>query len=78
MQVHVLRLFDAIKTITWRHGFFTPEKVKHEVRADGSHLISIAIEAADAECEPPKRYAGGRSFGRTVGATPDGPGEKKR
>ena len=77
MRVAVLRLYDAIRTLAWRHGFFASERVRHEVRPDGSHFISLDLKANEVEYTPPKRYpAGPAAFGRAVGAKPD-EGEKE-
>jgi hypothetical protein len=50
MRVAVLRLFEAIKKTAWKHGFFAPERVRHEVNADGSHRIEVTLRS-DGCCD---------------------------
>ena len=54
MRVAVLRLYEAIKKTAWRYDLFAPERVRHEVAADGSHRIELTLRADEVEYELPR------------------------
>jgi hypothetical protein len=67
MRVDVVRLFDAIKRVTWRYGVIKPERVRHEIGADGSHTITVKLFAEDVEYAPPRAPGRDPSLGRGFG-----------
>jgi hypothetical protein len=72
MLVDVKRLYDAIKKVTWKHGLFVPERVKHVVSPEGDHTISMTLHANEVEYTPPE-YRQPQTWGAT---TPDATGKK--
>jgi hypothetical protein len=72
MLVDVVRLFAAIKRLTWKHGVVVPERVKHVVEQDGSHRIELTLQANEVEYEPPKpRATLMNPLGHTMGTKPE-------
>jgi hypothetical protein len=65
MRVHVLQLLEAIRKTAWKHGLFAPERVRHEVGADGSHRIELTLQASEVEYESPT-YSKTTSLGATT------------
>lgn len=74
MLVDVARLFEAMQRLAWKHGMVKPELLRHTVNADGSHTITLTLEARDVKWAPPKHLAR-----PGLGAsTPEGADGKKR
>jgi hypothetical protein len=58
-------LFDAIKSLTWRHGLVKPERVRHEIDAAGTHMIALTLHANEVEYTPPE-YRKPTTWGATM------------
>jgi hypothetical protein len=74
MLVDVAKLFEAMKRLAWRHGMVRPELLRHVVNPDGSHTITLHLDARDVEYTPPKHLER-PSWGAS---TPEGTDGKQR
>ena len=69
MIVDVARLFEAIGRLCWKHGMVRPELLKHVVHEDGSHTITLTLDARVVRWEPPKHLARPSLGASTPGGT---------
>lgn len=64
MNVDVPRMLEAVKKALWKHGFFAPERLTHEVLPDGRHRIELVLLPDEIEpYQSPVRTKGPSSLG---------------
>jgi hypothetical protein len=69
-MVDIARFVDALGKFAWKHGVVSGPGVRHEVAANGDHLVTIVVPASIAKWTVPQVGNPTTVSGPSAGWTP--------